>query len=216
MTQRPYNSTVRKRQAEETRKAITDAAERLFVEQGYERTTIGAVAAAAEVSPQTVYAGFGSKQGLLVALLESFVHDQSFDELYYMALRAENPRESMGYIVGIVCKIFQSTGQLHEMLRGSVATSPELQQLMRERQQLVRGCQEELVRHFYDAGHIRKDIDFETALDTHWCLLTRESYHLLVEEQRWPVEKYKTWLHGLVCDQLFGPDPAASMGYAGE
>lgn len=190
MSQRTYNSAVRKRQASETRRGIADAAERLFLEHGYESTTIGAIAAEAEVAPQTVYAVFGSKKGLFTALMERYVQEQDFSEPYGLALRTGNPHEAIGHIVKIVCQIFRSMGQLHEMLRGSVATSPELRQLLRERQTYVREMQVEFVRHLYESGALRPDYDFESALDTYWCLLTREAYHLLVEERDWEPERF--------------------------
>jgi AcrR family transcriptional regulator len=47
-----------------TRARILAAAERLFAEQGYERTTIRDVAARAEIDPSMVMRYFGSKDGL--------------------------------------------------------------------------------------------------------------------------------------------------------
>lgn len=202
MSQRTYNSAVRRRQASETRRCIADSAERLFLEHGYEATTIGAIAAEAGVAPQTVYAVFGSKKGLLTALMERYVQVQDFAEPYGLALRTGNPREAIGHIVGIVCQIFQSVGQLHEMLRGSVATSPELRQLLRERQLYIREMQTEFVRHLHTSGALRPDYDFETALDTYWCLLTREAYRLLVEEQGWESVRFQNWLTDIISRML--------------
>ena len=48
------------------RAAILEAATELFVEKGYEGTSMEAVAAAAGVSKLTVYSHFGNKQGLFV------------------------------------------------------------------------------------------------------------------------------------------------------
>jgi AcrR family transcriptional regulator len=44
---------------------IVDAAGTLFVEQGFGATSIDQIAAAADVSPQTVYATYGSKAAVL-------------------------------------------------------------------------------------------------------------------------------------------------------
>ncbi|MCG3202914.1 MAG: hypothetical protein NFCOHLIN_02800 [Gammaproteobacteria bacterium] len=53
----------------EKRKAILEAAGRLFLEHGFERTTMDAVAAAAGVSKLTVYSHFQDKEGLFRALV---------------------------------------------------------------------------------------------------------------------------------------------------
>jgi AcrR family transcriptional regulator len=50
-----------------TREAILEAARRAFAQNGYERTTIRGVAAAAAVDPALVHHYFGSKQNLFVA-----------------------------------------------------------------------------------------------------------------------------------------------------
>ena len=53
------------------REAILQAGTTLFVENGYEGTSMESVAAAAGVSKLTVYSHFGSKQGLFVAAVRA-------------------------------------------------------------------------------------------------------------------------------------------------
>src|SRR4029077_7527645 len=65
---RAYNSPRRREQAEATRKAILDAAERLFIRDGYVATSMAAIAKEAGVALKTVYVSFETKSGLLRAL----------------------------------------------------------------------------------------------------------------------------------------------------
>jgi TetR/AcrR family transcriptional repressor of mexJK operon len=53
--------------------AIRAAAQRLFLQDGLQRTSMDAVAAEAGTTKQTVYRYFGSKEGLFVAVLRSLV-----------------------------------------------------------------------------------------------------------------------------------------------
>jgi AcrR family transcriptional regulator len=55
--------------AEQTRRAILDAATRAFQLHGYSTTSMGSVAALAGVSPRTLYRHYGSKGALLVATI---------------------------------------------------------------------------------------------------------------------------------------------------
>ncbi|MGA9343817.1 MAG: helix-turn-helix domain-containing protein, partial [Nocardioidaceae bacterium] len=67
---RPYRSTLRENQARATRRAVVDAARDLFVELGWSRTTIDAVADRAEVSRKTVFTSVGGKAALLRLALD--------------------------------------------------------------------------------------------------------------------------------------------------
>jgi AcrR family transcriptional regulator len=54
---------------EDRRRSILDAAEDLFLEQGYDRVTLGAIVRRSGGSLATVYELFGNKQGLLRAVV---------------------------------------------------------------------------------------------------------------------------------------------------
>ncbi len=63
----------RPRNAAATRSAIVEAASRLFAKEGYEQVGVRDIAAEAGVDPALVNRYFGSKEGLLVAVLEALV-----------------------------------------------------------------------------------------------------------------------------------------------
>src|SRR4051794_17970577 len=69
-SRRPYDSRRRRRQADLARQEILEAARRLLLDRGYAGTTIVAIAAAADVSPETIYKAFGGKPGLIRAIWE--------------------------------------------------------------------------------------------------------------------------------------------------
>ncbi|GGK86147.1 hypothetical protein Sme01_39470 [Sphaerisporangium melleum] len=55
---------LRERKKHQTRQALIDAGTRLFLDQGYEATTVDQIAAAVEISPRTFFRYFGSKEDL--------------------------------------------------------------------------------------------------------------------------------------------------------
>jgi AcrR family transcriptional regulator len=59
---------LRERKRRETLKRITDAAICLFIEKGYEATTLGEIAAAADISRRTFFYYFKSKDDILLSL----------------------------------------------------------------------------------------------------------------------------------------------------
>ena len=62
---RPYRSSLRAEQAQDTRRRIRAAADRLFLEHGYSDVSMDDIASAAGVARQTVFSAFGSKAGVL-------------------------------------------------------------------------------------------------------------------------------------------------------
>ena len=66
----PYRSTLREEQARATQRVVVSAARDLFVELGWSRTSIDAVAARAEVSRRTVFTSVGGKAALLKLALD--------------------------------------------------------------------------------------------------------------------------------------------------
>ena len=61
---------LRERKKQRTRATLVDVAARLCAEQGYERTTVDQIAAAADVSPRTFSRYFPNKEAVIAALME--------------------------------------------------------------------------------------------------------------------------------------------------
>src|SRR4051812_37590580 len=67
---RRYDARGRQEQARQNRRTILAEAQRLFLEHGYAKTTVAAIAAAAGVSVETVYKAFTNKPGLAKAVFD--------------------------------------------------------------------------------------------------------------------------------------------------
>ena len=70
---RRYDASRRQADAVARRRRVVDAAHELFLEQGYGETSINEIARRADVSAQTVYAGFESKAGVLAKVVDVVV-----------------------------------------------------------------------------------------------------------------------------------------------
>jgi AcrR family transcriptional regulator len=129
---------LRELKKQRTRELIADTARQLFAERGFERVTVADIARAAEVSEQTVFNYFPSKEDLVYWRLESFE-----DELLG-AVRGRKPGESIlsafGRFVldqrGLLAEPDPEAGsQLRELTR-MITESPAL--LAREREIFAR------------------------------------------------------------------------------
>src|SRR5215831_14212765 len=76
---------LRERKKERTRQLLSETARRLFSERGFEQVSIAEIARQAEVSEQTVFNYFPSKEDLVYSGLETF------EEQLLAAIR-ERPR----------------------------------------------------------------------------------------------------------------------------
>jgi AcrR family transcriptional regulator len=68
------------RRGARSREAVLDAAERLMAEQGYEAATVAALVEEAGIPASSIYHYFGSKEGVLLAVMERGA-ERFFEEL---------------------------------------------------------------------------------------------------------------------------------------
>jgi AcrR family transcriptional regulator len=86
---------LRERKKEQTRRAIEDAAFRLFEERGYSATTVADIADAADIAPRTFFAYFPSKEAVVFGdfedtfgTLETRLNERPDGESTFEGLRA--------------------------------------------------------------------------------------------------------------------------------
>jgi len=196
---RRYDSTRRKDQARATRAAVLAAARELFVDRGYGATTIEAIAAGAEVSPETVYAAFKNKRSLLRELIDvSIVGDDApepvLERSWVQQLRQEKDITARLEILARNGRlILDRLSPIYEVLRGAAAADREIAALSeRYKTQRLAG-QAELVR-ILTAGHrLRKGLTQEHAADIVFAIGSPETYGLLVYDRGWSPELFERW-----------------------
>lgn len=86
----PWPGSLRDRKKQQTRRAIVEAAGRLFAERGFRATSVDDIAAAANVSRRTVFTYFASKSDLLL------VHADELVEGFVDAIGEWRPGTSLG------------------------------------------------------------------------------------------------------------------------
>jgi len=191
---RTYHSEVRSEQAELTKTRILAAAKQRFAADGYDKTTIDSIATLANVSVPTIYATFKSKEGILLALMQTVLFGEQYQTLVENAHRITDPVEALAVAANITRTIYDADQAEIALIRGASVLSPVLKELEQkgERQRYAR--QAFIIRQLADAGLLPDGMDVAQARDILWSLTSRELYHKFIGERGWSSEAYEMWL----------------------
>jgi AcrR family transcriptional regulator len=199
-SRRPYRSRLRAEQAAQTRLRILEASGDLFAERGYGATTIDAVAARAGVAVDTVYAIFGTKKGMLSALIDLRVTGSSegSDVLAGEGPRAVgkvlNQRQMLaGFAADIVPRI-ERVRPIDDVMQSAGAIDPEIAELRARMQENRLTKLRTFVEWLAANGPLRRDIDVDEAATIAWTLTSPEVNRLLRDVRGWSSPHYQDWL----------------------
>jgi AcrR family transcriptional regulator len=207
---RRYESPLRRTQAAATRRAIIDAATRLFVERGFVATTMDAIAEAAGVSRATVFTAVGSKATLLKTAYDvALVGD---DEPVPMPQRpwaqgvrlATTPGAMLEAYADLILVVSGRLGPLTEAIRGAASADPEVRQVWEKTQEERRIGAGNIVRMAIERGGLREGLDPEQAADIVWLLNDAGNYQRLVNERGWSPAAFRDWVAATLRAQLLG------------
>ena len=212
---RTYDSTRRQEQARRTRARVIEAAAGLFVAQGYSATSVAEIAAAAEVSPQTIYATFGTKGALLGAAVEVALagDDEPVAVLdrpeAQAALTAPTAAEAASGFAGLATRLLERAGHLLHAAEGAAQEDPELRALWEGGHRARLADMRRTAGAFADSGLLRPGLDPETAADLLWALASPDTYRSFTVLRGWTARRYERWLRDTVLATVLAGDPGA-------
>ena len=211
-TKRRYESPRRREQAAVTRRAILDAAQRLFEDHGYAATSMAAIAAEAGVSPRTVYLAFETKSALLRALWHLLLRGERdavpvAEQAWYREVVEESDPERMLRLNARNSRIVKErAGALMEVIRTAAPSEPDIEGLWDRIQTDFYDNQRSILKLVQGRGGLAPGLDLRRATDVLWTLNHPDVYRLLVKERGWSPARYERWLGDTLCAQLL---PAA-------
>ena len=197
---RPYASALRTEQARQTRARMLDAAQRVFGDKGYASSTIEAIASEAGVAVDTVYAGFGSKRGLLSALMDVRVggDDEPIDLLDRsgpQGVRLEpNQKRQLDAFAKDITLVIERARPVDDIMRGAAAVDSEIAALRGRIQEQRFQNMLKFVSWVTANGRLRGGMSEEAAAAIVWSVTSPEMHRLLRVDRAWTVERYTEWL----------------------
>jgi AcrR family transcriptional regulator len=203
---RVYQSERRREQAAETRRRILGSGRRLFGSDGYGNATIEAIADDAGVSPQTVYAGFGSKRGILIALLDQMAADADLPRLQEALTKfTGNPRRQLAEQIAFNIRFYAGGRDLIEIARTVSGTEPDLAAMWQEGERRRYEAQGKLMAVWRRAGALADGLTQRKATDLLWALSGPDVFRLFVVERGWTRQQLQAWLIAELERMLFRP-----------
>lgn len=200
ISKRAYDASSRRKSAEATRQSIIDAARRLFLEKGYAATTMPAIAQAAGIALDTVYATVGKKATLFRLLIEMAISGSdravpAEERDYVRAIREEaDAARKLHLYAGAVSRIQSRLAPLFRVLQGAAPLDPELDALWQGIAQRRARNMRLLARDLAATGRLRPDLSVARAADIIWSMNSSEFYLLLVEQRGWSAATFERWL----------------------
>src|SRR5438067_1239733 len=132
MSRRAYRSPSRQQAASATRDAIAAAARELFKAQGFRATTIKAIADRAGVAPQTVYAIFGAKRGVLVDLVRRAKESAAVGATFEALMAEPDPRRQVALTVRITLRWAEESADLVDLVRAEASSDADVAAVWRD------------------------------------------------------------------------------------
>lgn len=208
---RQYDATGRRERARQRRRDVVVAAQELFEADGFQATTISAVAKRAGVSAESVYKGFGTKAALAKAVFDFVIAGD--DEPIPMIERPETRaiqnepdvrRKIRLYVDGLTQRQ-QRSARVQILIRDGRHSDETL----RETWQIL--LDERLTgmtmfgRHLLETGDLRPGITLDEVADVLWTYISVEFYELLVLLRGWPPERYAVLVANAITEALCRP-----------
>jgi AcrR family transcriptional regulator len=207
---RSYDASRRQEQARHNRDRIVDAAESLFLRDGYGMTTIAAIAADAGVSADTIYKTFGGKPGLVRAIRTRALEgegpvpaEQRSDALHS---RESDPRKIIEAWGELTTEIAPLAAPILLLIRSAAASDPEVLALLEESDADRLRRMTDNAHRLREAGHLRDGVTLTRAADVLWTYSSPELYELLVLRRGWPIEQYGRFVADAMIDALLPSD----------
>ncbi|WP_344426546.1 TetR/AcrR family transcriptional regulator [Pseudonocardia ailaonensis] len=194
---RAYRSPLRAESARRTRASVREAATALFVAQGYVRTTVKEIAAAAGVALRTVHTAYPG--GKIEIFHEALDVATAGDEAAIAVIDRPEVRESLADPDRLIADLARHgtallgrAGPLLAACVGSAGADPEMAEL----NELGARTMAADMRRVAEAldGHGLLAVPVDEAADVLFALCSPMLHDLLVGRRSWTAERYETWL----------------------
>lgn len=180
------------------------AARELFLERGFEETTVASIAQRAGVATPTVYATFGSKGAIVKALLDQMEQDVDGSGWAQRIAEEIDPHLKLTAFAQWTTALLSSSKVAIQVAHGATG-NPAMAELRDEGDRHRREGLKAVTASLAQVHALRPELSEQRALDRAWILTGVETYLGATEGCGWSDLEYETWLAAILHEQLLGP-----------
>jgi AcrR family transcriptional regulator len=210
---RSYDSSRRRAQAMETRRAVLRAAHDLFVEQGYGATTIADVARTAGVSPETIYATFKNKATLLHRVWDVTIGGDDDEVVFHERPEIQAMRAEPDLAKRFMMHARMSTATARRMtpfrlaVQAAAGSEPSAAEMLAEMDQQRLTGMGVMAAEAAKTGQLA--VSEQECRDIVWAMSDGQLWHQFVNGRGWSDEQYADWLGRVWVATLVRPQPVS-------
>lgn len=208
---RSYDGSRRQERTRQTRARAIEAARRLFLDNGYPATSMEQISLAADVPQATLYRLFASKSAVLKAVVDITAGGDDepvalHERAEVVALRDEpDPATYLARFAHLAEVVHERIEPVRRMLHSASAVDRDAATALaaiHEQRYVGQGF---VARGLVERDALRDGITAAHAHDVIYALMSPEVRNIFLEERRWTVEQYETWLANTLRDTLLQP-----------
>ncbi|MGW5188748.1 TetR/AcrR family transcriptional regulator [Kribbella sp. NPDC004138] len=180
--------------AEMTRHEVVRSARKLFGRYGYAQTTVESIARDARVSPATVYAQCGGKEGLLQALMDRWTNSSLVQSIIAECAAAESARATLDALAKGYVAIYAESGDIIQIVTRAAAGAPAAEAFLKVADERQQNALREIVTGMRDVGGLADGITVEEGVQVIFFHFRYPQFALAADEFGWGAERTTRWL----------------------
>jgi AcrR family transcriptional regulator len=184
--------------------AILDAARRLFEDRDFLSVTLEEVARAAGVSRQAVYINFGSRAGLLVALVSYVDEIGDLETRIAKVLDSPTAVSALEALVDLRARYTPSIYRLASYVDAARRFDADAEASWQDRMKLRYAHSRAVAGRMAGDGVLAAGWTEAAAADLIWSMTSIRTYEDLVVERGWSVGRYRRRITAMLVQTLVG------------
>lgn len=179
--------------AELTRQEVVKAARRLFAEHGYAQTTVERIAREARVSPATIYAQCGGKEGLLRTLMDLWTTGDLVVRIIADCAAQTTGRAKLETLADGYVELYARDDDIVRIVTRASASAPPAADFLGIADQRHQEALAVIVEGIRDVGDLAEGLSVEDAARIIFFNFRHPQFTLAAETFGWGVDRARQW-----------------------